>query len=70
MTVLTNKQAGFENTAATVRSLPVPIEASTTDLVTAELLLDDDFMARFHQGVAEFERGELHSFEDIFGEPL
>jgi hypothetical protein len=69
MTVLTNKGAGFESVAATVRSF-APIEASTIDVATVELLLDDDFMARFHQGVAEFERGELRSFEDIFGEPL
>jgi hypothetical protein len=37
---------------------------------TVELLLDDDFMTRFRAGVAEMERGDLRSFEDVFGEPL
>lgn len=79
MKLLTNKHAGFAATvgtagfAATVgtaSSLPFPIVASTIDIETLELVLDDDFMARFREGVAQMERGDLRSFEDVFGEPL
>lgn len=46
------------------------IYADVRDLETVEVLSNPDLLRDTARGLAELDRGELLSFEDVFGEPL
>ena len=73
MTITTNSQPILGFTGATAAHPSREFKASTYDedwVESMDLLADEEFMERFRNGAAELERGDLRSFEDVFGEPL